>query len=81
MLGEGFVAAIIKGLLGAAADFLLGLFAQKQADENAKDLGRAEAQVEQSKDTIEAQQAELDALANAPRTTSDAIKRLEEGSA
>lgn len=80
-MGEGLIAGIIKGLLGVAADFLLSFFAQRKADENAKALGRAETRAEQGEATIEAQQAQLDALANSPGTVSDAIKKLREGSA
>lgn len=53
----------------------------KRAEQTSRNLGRAEAQVDQGKDTIAAQQSELEAQANAPRTVDDAIARLEEGSA
>lgn len=52
-----------------------------QANQNAKDLGSAEAKIEQQNSTIEAQQAELQAQADAPKSVDDAIKRFEEGSA
>lgn len=53
----------------------------RQADQNAKDVGAAQAQVGQANATIAAQQAELQAQENAPASVDDAVKRLEEGSA
>ncbi len=58
-------------------DFL----SRRRAEQTAKDLGAAEATNAQQGATIEAQQAELEARANAPASIDDAIKRLEEGSA
>lgn len=52
-----------------------------QANQNARDLGSAEARIEQQNATIDAQQAELQAQADAPTSVDDAIKRLEESSA
>ncbi len=55
--------------------------AAKRAERTSQDLGAARAHVEQGNATIAAQQAELQAQADAPRSADDAIRRLEEGSA
>lgn len=68
-------------LLGALAKFALDAWNSYRGDQALRDLGRAEAQVEQGKGTIAAQQAELQAQADAPRSADDAIRRLEDGSA
>jgi hypothetical protein len=77
--------AIFQPFLNAFFDAfgksLTDYLGQQQADQNAKDLGAARAQVDQSNATIAAQQAELQAQADAPATVDDAVKRLEEGSA
>jgi hypothetical protein len=56
-------------------------FDRQRANQNAKDLGAAEVKIETQRETIDAQQRELDAQANAPQTVDDAISRLDEGSA
>ena len=68
-------------LLGAVSKLALDAFNSWQADKALRELGRAEAELDQANKTIEAQEAELEAQANAPRTEDDAIRRLEDGSA
>jgi hypothetical protein len=55
--------------------------ASKRAEKNAHDLGAAEANLGTARATIDAQQAELQAQADAPTTADEALKRLEDGSA
>ena len=68
-------------LLGALSKLALDAFNSWKADKTLRDLGRAEAELGQANSTIDAQAAELEAQANAPRTEDEAIRRLEEGSA
>lgn len=68
-------------VLGALAKLLLDAWQSYRDDQALKDLGRAQAESEQGRGTIAAQQAELQAQADAPRSVNDAIRRLEEGSA
>lgn len=68
-------------LLGFLGKFLLDMMAERRADQAQRDLGRVEAQRDQAENTIAAQQAELDALANAPQDNDEAARRLEAGSA
>lgn len=75
------LAPLLKPILEAFGASLNAAAAQKRAEQNAKDLGAAGAKIEVQNNTIEAQQAELDAQANAPATVDNAITRLEEGSA
>lgn len=75
------IEAALRAFFNAFGASLNDFLGRKRADQNAQDLGRAQAQVEQGKDTIAAQQAELEAQANAPQTVDDAIARLEDGSA
>ncbi|MEY9110385.1 hypothetical protein ABH999_006581 [Bradyrhizobium yuanmingense] len=72
---------VLEALFGAAGRAIDDRLAQRQARDDARDLGHAQATIETQSAAIEAQQAELDAAANAPRSTLDAIARLEEGSA
>lgn len=72
---------LLEAFFRAFGSSLNDFFARQQADQNAKDLGAAQATVQRQNATIEAQQAELEAQANAPKSVGDAIKRLEEGSA
>lgn len=81
MFTSAIIEAVLKAFFNAFGATLNSFFDRQRADRNAKDLGRAEAQVEQGNATITAQQAELEAQANAPRSVDDAIKRLNEGSA
>jgi hypothetical protein len=71
----------LGALLKFASDSLGIYLAQRTADNNAKDVGAAQAREEQSRATIAAQEAELQAQADAPQSVDDAIKRLEGGSA
>lgn len=72
------LAPLLKPILEAfGATFNAGQ-AAKRAEQNAKDLGAAEAKIETQNATIEAQQRELDALVNAPKTVDEAIARLED---
>jgi hypothetical protein len=68
-------------VLGALAKLALDAWNSYQASQALKDLGAAQAQVEQGNATIAAQQAELQAQADGPKTVDDAVRRLEEGSA
>jgi hypothetical protein len=72
---------LIEPLLNALGRTLTDYIAGARADKNAQELGRAEAQNKQSQATITAQQAELQAQADAPQDAEDAIKRLEDGTA
>ena len=78
-IGTWFASYGLGIVLKFVSDALSNYQAQRQADSNAKDLGAAEAREEQSKATIDAQDAELQAQADAPKSVDDAIKRLEEG--
>ncbi len=53
----------------------------KRAEQTAQDLGRVSAERDQEAAGREALERELEAAQNAPQTTDDAIRRLEEGSA
>jgi hypothetical protein len=68
-------------ILGAAAKLILDLWTAYQNRKAQTDLAAAQAQLGQANSTIAAQQAELQAQADAPSTAADAIKRFEEGSA
>lgn len=72
---------LIEPLLNALGRTLNDYLASARADQNAQELGAKEAQLDAAKSTIETQDAELKAQADAPQTTADAIKRLQEGSA
>lgn len=76
-----FFQPLLTAFFNAFGSSLNQFLANKQADQNAKDLGNAEANNATQQATIEAQQSELDAQENAPKTVDDAVKRLEEGSA
>lgn len=75
------LAPLLKPILEAFGASLNAAVRDRRAEQNAKDLGRAEAHLDQAGGTIAAQQAELEALRNAPQTDDEAIRRLEEGSA
>lgn len=81
----GSILAIFKPVISAFFDSfgrsVNDFTDRKRAEQNAKDLGSAEAKIEVQNTTIDAQQAELQAQADAPKSTEDAIRRLEEGSA
>lgn len=70
--------SLVLGWLGA---FLLDAWERYRARQDNTDLAESKAQLDQARATIAAQQAELQAQADAPRTIDDAIRRLEEGSA
>lgn len=72
---------LLTAVFNAFGRSLNDYFAQQRANQDAKDLGSAETKIEQQNVTIDAQQAEIEAQANAPQTISDAVKRLTEGSA
>jgi len=72
---------VLEALFSAFDRSLNDRTSANQANQNAKDLGSAEAKIEQQNATIEAQQAELQAQADSPKSVDEAIKRLEEGSA
>lgn len=71
-------ASLVLGWLGA---FLLDVWDRYQARQDNADLASSKAELEQAKAVIAAQQAELEALADAPSTVGEAVARLEEGSA
>ena len=81
MLWSGLIEAALKAFFSAFGTSLNDFLGRKRAEQTSHDLGRAKAEVERGKDTIEAQQRELEAQADAPQTADEAIKRLEEGSA
>jgi len=68
-------------LLGAAVQLISDLWKNYKAEQALKDLGAVQSQLAQATATITAQQDMLQAQADAPKTTSDAIKRLRDGSA
>jgi uncharacterized membrane protein len=68
-------------LLGALSRLLLDAWRSYRADVARRDLAAVRTQLAQAQTTIAAQQAQLQAQADAPRTAGDAIERLEEGSA
>lgn len=72
---------VLEALFSAFGRSINDRISASQADRNARDLGAAGAKIEQQNATIDAQQAELQAQADAPRSADEAIKRLEEGSA
>lgn len=72
---------LLEPLLNALGRTLNDYVAGARADKNAQELGRTQAQLDTATNTIDAQQAELQAQANAPKYVDDAIKRLEDGSA
>ncbi|MCH2222854.1 MAG: hypothetical protein MK097_21410 [Dechloromonas sp.] len=72
---------VLEALFSAFGRSINDRISASQANRNARDLGAAEAKVEQQNATIVAQQAELQAQADAPKSAEEAIKRLEEGSA
>ena len=76
-----FLKPIAEAFFSAFGTALNNYLAAQRADQNAKDLGAAEAKLDTANSTIAAQQAELQAQADAPKGVSDALKRLEEGSA
>jgi hypothetical protein len=71
-------AALVLGWLGR---FLLDVRERARAQRDNADLAATRARLAQAEAVIAAQQAELVAQAAAPRTVSEAIARLEEGSA
>lgn len=72
---------VIKAFFDSFGRSLNDFFDRQKAEQNARELGSAEAKIEQQNATIDAQQAELQAQADAPKSVDDAIKRFEEGSA
>lgn len=68
-------------ILGALIKLLLDAWATYQADRAQRNLATVQAQLRQAAAVIAAQRAELQAQADAPRGTDEAIRRLEEGSA
>lgn len=80
-MGSSIIAAILQAFFSAFGNSLNDFLDRRRADRNAQDLGRAQAEVEQGSATIDAQAAELQAQANAPRSVDEALKRFDEGSA
>ncbi|OKO83373.1 hypothetical protein AC629_22790 [Bradyrhizobium sp. NAS80.1] len=75
------IAPLLEAFFNAFGASLNDFLARKRAEQAAQDLGAARATIDQQSRTIAAQGAELEAQADAPRSASDAIARLEEGSA
>jgi hypothetical protein len=71
----------VSMLLGWVGSLLLQFWEKYQTQKNTTDLATAQAQVGQANATIAAQQAELQAQADAPSAADEAIKRLKDGSA
>jgi hypothetical protein len=74
-------APIFEALFNSVGRSFNDWMASKRAEKNAHDLGAAEANLGTARATIDAQQAELQAQADAPTTVDEALKRLEDGSA
>lgn len=72
---------LIEPLLNALGRTLNDYVAGARADKNAQELGSTQARLDAAKNTIDVQDAELKAQSNAPQSTADAIKRLQDGSA
>lgn len=72
--GVGFI-------LGALGKILLSAWNDRKARQAIEDLGRVKAERDQSEAARQATQRELEASHNAPRSSDDAIARLEDGSA
>lgn len=68
-------------VLGALSKFALDAWNSYRGEKALRELGRVQAEAEQGRATIAAQEAELQAQADAPRSADEAIRRLEEGSA
>lgn len=68
-------------LLGFLSNLILTAVKDWQANKTLTDLGRVTAERNQAQAANTAKDAELDALANAPKDTDAALKRLDEGSA
>jgi hypothetical protein len=80
-IGVWFAKEGVGLLLGALSKIALDAWQSYRDDQALKDLGRAQAEAEQGRGTIAAQQAELQAQADAPRSADEAIRRLEDGTA
>lgn len=72
---------LLEPILNALGRSLNDYIAGARADANAQELGKAKAELGTARDTIKVQDAQMDALANAPQDTADAIRRLEGGTA
>lgn len=68
-------------IVGALSKLILDAWSAYQSRKATTDAAKTTAELEQARAVIAAQEAELEAQANAPRTVDDAVKRLEEGSA
>lgn len=75
------IAPLLEAFFNAFGTSLNDYAGRKRSEQTAQDLGAARATIDQQNRTIAAQDAELAAQADAPRTAADAIARLEEGSA
>lgn len=80
-IGTWFASYGIGIVLKFAASALSDFVAQRQADANAKEVGRVTAERDQEAAAREATERELAASQAAPQTVDDAISRLEDGSA
>ena len=75
------IAPILEAFFNAFGRSFNDWLASKRAEQAQHDLGAAEANLGTARGTIDAQQAELEAQANAPRTIDEAVARLEAGEA
>lgn len=86
--GASILAALSK-LLAPIAESFFSAFGEavndwlrdRRAAQAQHDIGRLEAQAEQSADVIASTRAQLDAAIAAPKSIDDAIARLEDGTA
>jgi hypothetical protein len=75
------LAPLLKPLLEALGATLNANLAAKRGEAAQRELGRSQAHNEVLRGTVAAQQAELEAQANAPAGVDETLKRLEDGSA
>ena len=74
-------APILEALFNSIGRSFNDWMASKRAEQSQHELGAAEANLGTANATIDAQQAQLEAQANAPTTVDEVIARLEGGSA
>lgn len=68
-------------ILGFVAQVITSTYQTWQSNKTASDLGKVTAERDQAQAANATKDAELNALANAPKDVDDALKRLDEGSA
>lgn len=80
-IGTWLLSYGLGAVLKFASDALGNYLSQRHADANAKEVGRVTAERSASEASRQATERELEAAQNAPQSTDEAIKRLEDGSA